>query len=98
MATKTIHIVDKSVTVPSTPNYDRLNAEIRSLPTVWAIFTDLIATGEIPRYRGSESNIEWLPDRTIITTEFATRDGAEKWADWVRQDNFGLISIEVVEH
>jgi hypothetical protein len=64
---------------------------------LWAILTELIATGEIPRYRGAESSITWEADRTIITTQFATREGAEKWAEWVRNDNYGLISITVVE-
>ena len=97
MTVKTIHILDKTVEISSEPNYDRLNAEHRSYGPIWTILTELIATGEIPRYRGAESSINWESNRTIITTQFATREGAEKWAEWVRNDNYGLISITVVE-
>ena len=97
MTVKTIHILDKTAEVSSTPNYDRLCQENREYESLWAILTELIATGEIPRYRGAESDITWASDRTTITTQFATREGAEKWADWVRNDNYGLISISVVE-
>jgi hypothetical protein len=97
MTVKTIHILDKTVEISSEPNYDRLDASIRVYDSLWAILTELIATGEIPRYRGTESNITWEADRTTIITQFATREGAEKWAEWLRNDNYGLISITVVE-
>lgn len=98
MIVKTIHILDKTVEISSEPNYDRLGPATREYAPLWAILTELIATGELPRYRGSESNVVWGPDCTTITTQFATREGAEKWADWVRNDNYGLISITVVEN
>jgi len=97
MTVKTIHILDKTVEISAESNYDRLGSTTRDYAPLWAILTELIATGEIPRYRGTESNIVWEADRTIITTQFATREGAEKWAEWVRNDNYGLISISVVE-
>jgi hypothetical protein len=98
MTVKTIHILDKTVEISSEPNYDRLGQYTRDYPPLWAIITELIATGEIPRYRGTESSINWEADRTTIITQFATREGAEKWAEWVRNDNHGLISITVVEN
>jgi hypothetical protein len=97
MTTKTVHILDKTVEISSEPNYDLLGKEAQDFPSLWAILTELIATGEIPRYRGSETNIVWEEDRTIITVEWATRAGAEKWVEWVLDDNYGLISIEIVE-
>ena len=98
MTVKTIHILDKTVEISSEPNYDRLGQSTQDYTPLWTIITELIATGEIPRYRGTESNIVWEADRTTITTQFATLEGAEKWAEWVRNDNYGLISITVVEN
>jgi hypothetical protein len=97
MTVKTIHILDKTVEISSESNYDRLGSATRKYAPLWAIITELIATGEIPRYRGAESSIDWQADCTIITTQFATREGAEKWAEWVRNDNYALISIAVIE-
>ena len=97
MTVKTIHILDKTVEVSADPNYDRLAPAIQEYESLWAILTELIATGELPRYRGAESSIKWEADCTIITTQFVTREGAEKWVAWVRNDNYGLISISVVK-
>ena len=97
MTIKTIHIVDKTLEISSAPNYDRMGPEAQSYPPVFAIFTELIESGEIPRYSGPEVGIVYEEDRTIITTPFATREGAEKWVAWVRDDNYALISIEIVE-
>ena len=97
MTIKTIHIVDKTLEISSDPNYDRLGPEVQSYPPVFAIYTELVESGEIPRYSGSEVDVVWEEDRTIITTQFATREGAEKWVAWVRDDNYALISIELVE-
>ena len=98
MTVKTIHILDKTVEISAEPNYDRLGPEVQSYPPVFAIFTELIESGEIPRYCGTESSVNWEVDRTTVITQFATREGAEKWAEWVRNDNHGLISITVVEN
>ena len=94
MTVKTIHILDKTAVVPATPGHDRLSEEY---PPLLAIMTELIESGEIPRYRDIESQIVITKDNTTITTVFATRAGAEKWVDWVRNDNYALISIDVVE-
>jgi hypothetical protein len=94
---KTIHILDKTVEIPSISNYDRLGPEVQSYPPVFAIYTELIESGEIPRYSGAEVDFVYEEDRTIITTQFATRAGAEKWVAWVRDDNYALISIELDE-
>jgi len=96
--TKTIHILDKTVEISPESNHDdRLGPEIQEYVPLLTIYTELIESGEIPRYRGTETVIVWEEDRTIITTQFATREGAEKWASWVRDDNYALISIELVE-
>ena len=97
MTIKTIHIVDETFPISSDLNYDRLGPEVQSYPPAFAIYTELIESGEIPRYSGSEVGIVYEEDRTIITTPFATREGAEKWVAWVRDDNYALISIELVE-
>jgi len=97
MTIKTIHIVDKTLEIPSAPNCDRLGPEVQSYPPIFAIYTELVESGEIPRYSGPEVDVVWEEDRTIITTPFATREGAEKWVAWVRDDNYALISIELVE-
>jgi hypothetical protein len=97
MTIKTVHVLDKTIEVSSEPNYDRLGQFTQDYPPLWAIITELIATGEIPRYRGPETITVWEEDRTTITTPFATRAGAEKWAEWVRNDNYALISITVIE-
>jgi len=97
MTIKTIHIVDKTFPISSDLNYDRLGPEPQSYPPVFAIFTELIESGEIPRYSGPEVGVVYEEDRTIITTPFATRAGAEKWVAWVRDDNYALISIDIVE-
>jgi len=94
---KTIHILDKTVEIPSIQNYDRLGLEIQSYPPIFAIYTELIESGEIPRYSGPEVDFVYKEDRTIITTQFATRAGAEKWVAWMRDDNYALISIDIVE-
>ena len=97
MTVKTIHIVDKTIEISSDPNYDRLGPSTQAYPLLLAMFTELIESGEIPRYCGAEISVEWEADCTTITTQFATRAGAEKWAEWVRNDNNGLISITVIE-
>ena len=97
MTVKTIHILDKTLEISSESNYDRLGPEVQSYPPVFAIYTELIESGEIPRYSGPETVIVWEEDRTIITTQFATREGAEKWVAWVRDDNLALISIDIIE-
>jgi hypothetical protein len=48
MTVKTIHILDKTLEISSEPNYDRLGQFTRDYPPLWAILTELIATGEIP--------------------------------------------------
>lgn len=95
--TKTIHILDKTIEISSDPNYDRLGPEVQSYPPGFAIYSELIAAGEIPRYVGPETVYVWEEDRTIITTQFATRAGAEKWVEWVRNDKLALISIDIIE-
>ena len=97
MTVKTIHILDNTVEISSEPTYDRLNPSAQEYPSLWAILTELIETGEIPRYCDDESSVIWEADRTIITTQFVTREGAEKWAEWVSKESSGLISITVIE-
>ena len=89
--------MDKTLEISSESNYDRLGPEVQSYPPAFAIYTELTESGEIPRYSGPETVIVWEEDRTTITTQFATRAGAEKWAEWLRNDNYALISITVVE-
>ena len=98
MTVKTIHILDKTLEISSESNYDRLGPEVQSYPPAFAIYTELTESGEIPRYSGPETVIVWEEDRTTVITQFATREGAEIWAEWVRNDNTGLISITVVEN
>jgi hypothetical protein len=100
MTVKTIHILDNSVMdqlgmqIPMEYGYDRLSD---SYPPLHAIISELIEDGEIPRYRDVESEITVAKNITTITTVFATKSGAEKWADWVVDDGTALVSITVVE-
>jgi hypothetical protein len=97
MTVKTLHILDKTVEISSEPSFDRSGPEVQSYPPLYEIYTELIAAGEIPRYVGSETVYVWEEDRTTITTQFATRAGAEKWVAFIRDDNFALISIDIIE-
>jgi len=97
MTIKTIHILDKTIEISPDPGYDRLGSEVQSYPPAFAIYTELIESGEIPRYSGPETVYVLQEDSTIITTQFATRAGAEKWVAWVRNDKFALISIDIIE-
>jgi hypothetical protein len=97
MTVKTIHILDRTVEIPLDPNYDNLGPNTRLYPSLWNITTELIAFGELPRYRGAETTIVQEEDRTILTVEWPTRAGAEKWVAWVLDDNYALISIDIVE-
>ena len=100
MTVKTIHILDNSVVsqlgmrIPMEYGYDRLSDPY---PPAHAVISELIEAGEIPRYRDVESEITVSKNTTTITTIFTTRSGAEKWADWVNNDDTALVSITVVE-
>jgi hypothetical protein len=97
MTIKTIHILDNTINISDDPNYDRLSPENQQYESYWAVAGELIAAGEVSRYCGPNDSVTREADRIIVTTQWATRAGAEKWANWVRNDNQGLISIEIVE-
>ena len=97
MTVKTIHILRKVLEIYPDPGHDRLGSDVEKVPTLFDIAAELVESGELPRICGPEIVIVREEDRDIITTQFVTREGAEKWAEWVREDNFELISIDIVE-
>jgi hypothetical protein len=97
MTVKTIHIIQKGLEIYPDPGHDRVGLDVQKVPTLFAIATELVESGELPRYVGTEMVTVREEDRDIFTTQFVTREGAEKWAEWVRNDKYRLISISVVE-
>ena len=97
MTIKTVHIADIELCPPYEDGFDRLSLNGEGLEPILAVMMDLVSSGEVPRFVGTERVIERFDTYTKVTTTFATRAGAQKWVDCLREDNYGLISIDVVE-
>jgi hypothetical protein len=97
MTIKTVHIADIELCPPLEDGFDRLSLSGEGLEPILAVLMDLVNSGEIPRFVGNERVVERFDTYTKVTTTFATRDGAQKWVDCIREDNYGLTSIDVIE-
>lgn len=99
MAIKTVQIFDPAIPLDLSPNFDRLSG--LHAPTL-ELHTDLINRGELPRYRGSETQIEVTDDAIIVTMIWSSRAVAQEYTDRVNEfvtsaTTALMRSIEIVE-
>lgn len=101
MAIKTVQIFDPSAPLDLSPNYDRLSGQH---PPTLELHTSLIERGELPRYRGDETQITVTDDAITVVMTWSSRAVAQEYADFVTAYSAQvdptksvMRSIEIVE-
>lgn len=101
MAIKTVQVFDPLTPLDLSPNFDRLSGLHEPTRQLHA---SLIERGELPRYRGSETQITVTDDAITVVMEWRTREVAQEYTDYVvahvaatDPEHKFMRSIEIVE-
>lgn len=101
MAIKTVQIFDPSVPLDLSPDFDRLAAP--HLPTR-QILTNLVERGELPRYRGAETQIAVTDTEITVVMQWNSLAAAQEYTDAVLAfvnvddpERKNMRSIEIVQ-
>lgn len=101
MTIKTVQIFDPATPLDLSPNFDRLSNPHE--PTR-RLHEDLINRGELPRYRGDETQITVTDDAITVVMEWKSLAVAQEYTDYVLAyvaetdpEKKIMRSIEIVE-
>lgn len=101
MAIKTVQFFDPSTPLDLSPNFDRLGGIHKPTRDIHA---SLIERGELPRFRGPETQITVTDDAIKVVMEWRTREVAQEYTDYVLAtaaeldpEHRLMRSIEIIE-
>lgn len=101
MAIKTVQVFDPAVPLDLSPDFDRLNPSIHDEGK--SKLADLVNRGELPRYRGAETQITVTDESITVVMEWKSRAVAQEYVDFCQSwstandPNQLMRSIEIVE-
>lgn len=101
MAIKTVQIFDPGAPIDLSPTFDRLNPAIH--PDGREKLIDLVNRGELPRYRGDETQIVVTDTEITVTMTWQSLSVAQEYLDFcvtwaaANDTNNWSRSIEIVQ-